>query len=91
MAGRYEEALALHRQILNNSQKEEVTKLWVTYIGLAEVYSEMGRDEDAHTQVLEILRIDPSFSLDNWSKTEPFRDGEHLEKRLTALRKAGLK
>jgi adenylate cyclase len=61
------------------------------HIGLAEVYSEMGRVEEAHTQALEILRINPSFSLENWSKREPFRDAAHLEKRLTALRKAGLK
>ena len=90
MAGRYEEALALYRQILDRVQKENFSPLPV-YIGLADVYSEMGRVEEAHTQALEILRIDPSFSLENWSKTEPFRDAKHLEKRLTALRKAGLK
>ena len=90
MAGRYEEALALYRQILYRAQKEALSPL-AAYIGLAEVYSEMGRVEEAHTQALEILRINPSFSLENWSKTEPFRDAKHLEKRLTALRKAGLK
>ena len=90
MAGRYKEALALYRQILNRAQKEALSPL-PAYIGLAEVYSEMGRVEEAHTQALEILRIDPSFSLENWSKTEPFRDATHLEKRLTALHKAGLK
>jgi len=91
MAGRYEEALALYRQILTHAQKDEVIKLLVTYIGLAEVYSEIDRVEEAHTQALEILRINPKFSLENWSQTEPFRDAAHLEKRLTALRKAGLK
>jgi adenylate cyclase len=90
MAGRYEEALTLYRQILNRAQKKTFILL-AAYIGLAEVYSEMGRVEEAHTQALEILRINPSFSLENWSKTEPFRDATHLEKRLTALRKAGLK
>jgi pentatricopeptide repeat protein len=90
MAGRYEEALAFYRQILNRAQKEAFNSLPV-HIGLAEVYSEMGRVKEAHTQALEILRINPSFSLENWSKTEPFRDAKHLEKRLTALRKAGLK
>jgi adenylate cyclase len=90
MAGRYEEALALYRQVLNRAQKEAFSPL-AAYIGLADVYSEMGRVEEAHTQALEILRINPSFLLENWSKTEPFRDAKHLEKRLTALRKAGLK
>jgi adenylate cyclase len=90
MAGRYEEALALYNQILTRAQKEAFSPL-PAYIGLAEVYSEMGRVEEAHTQALEVFRINPNFSLENWSKTEPFRDPKHLEKRLNALRKAGLK
>jgi len=90
MAGRYEEALALYKQVLYRAQKEAFSPL-AAYIGLADVYSEMGRVKEAHTQALEILQINPSFSLENWSKTEPFRDAKHLEKRLTALRKAGLK
>ena len=90
MAGRYEEALALYRQLLYRAQKEAFSPL-AAYIGLADVYSEMGQVEEAHTQASEILRINPNFSLEKWSKTEPFRDPKHLEKRLTALRKAGLK
>ena len=90
MAGHYEEALSLYRQILYRAQKEAFSPLPV-YIGLADVYSEMDRVEEAHAQALEILRIDPSFSLENWSKSEPFRDPKHLEKRLIALRRAGLK
>jgi len=90
MTGRYEEALALYRQIVDRAPKEAFNPL-PAHIGLAEVYSEMGRVEEAHAQSVEILRIDPSFSLENWSKTQPFRDATHLEKRLTALRKAGLK
>jgi adenylate cyclase len=90
MVGRYEEALVLYRKGLNRAQEVGLNPLPV-YIGLAEVYSEMGRVKEAHTHALEILRINPSFSLENWSKREPFRDAAHLEKRLTALRKAGLK
>ena len=90
MAGRYEEALALYKQILPRAQ-EEPFYLFPAHIGLAEVYSEMGPVEEAHAQVKEILRMAPRFSLENWSKTQPFKDAKHLEKRLTALRKAGLK
>jgi len=89
MAGRYEEALALYRQILPRAQ-EEPFYLFPAHIGLAEVYSEMGRVEEAHTQAKEILRIAPRFSLESWGKRQPFKDAKHLEKRLTALRKAGL-
>ena len=90
MAGRYEEALALYRESLHRAQQEALNPL-SAYIGLTEVYSEMGQVEEAQSQAIEILRINPSFSLENWSKTEPFRDAKHLEKRLTSLRKAGLK
>ncbi len=90
MAGRYQEALALYRQILTCAQEEPVY-LIAAHTGLAEVYSETGRVDEAHAQAKEILRMAPSFSLENWSKTQPFRDAKHLEKRLTALRKAGLK
>jgi tetratricopeptide (TPR) repeat protein len=90
MAGRYEEALGLYRQILNRAQKEAFSPL-AAYIGLADVYSEMGRVEEAHTQASEILRINPNFSLEKWSKTEPFGDAAHLGKRLTSLPKACLK
>ena len=90
MAGRYEEALALYKQILTRAQ-EETFYLFPAHIGLAEVHSEMGRVEEAHTQAKEILRMAPSFSLENWGKRQPFKDAKHREKRLTALRKAGLK
>ena len=90
MGGRYEEALALYKQVLTRAQKEAYNPFGA-HIGLAEVYSEMGRVQEAHTQAKEILQIAPSFSLENWGKTLPFRDPKHLEKRLTALRKAGLK
>ncbi len=89
MAGRYEEALALYGKILTRAQTE--TFYLSAHIGLAEVYSEMGRVDEAHTQGREILRIAPSFSLESWAKTQPFSDAKNLEKRLSALRKAGLK
>jgi tetratricopeptide (TPR) repeat protein len=90
MAGRYEEALALYSQILSRAPKEAFYLLYI-HIGLADVYSEMGRVEEAHTQAKEILRIAPSFSLENYGKMEPFKDPKHREKILTSLRKAGLK
>jgi len=90
MAGCYQEALVLYRNVLTRAQKESFRPM-PAYIGLADVYSEMGQAEEARAKALEILQINPNFSLENWGKTEPFRDPAHLEKRLTALRKAGLK
>jgi len=89
MDGRYKKALSLLKQGLYRAQKDGLNPLLI-HIGFAEIYSEMGRVEEAHTQALEILRIDSGFSLEGWGKTQPFRDAKHLERRLTALRKAGL-
>jgi hypothetical protein len=60
MPGRYEEALALDRQILTRAQKEAFNPLPI-HIELAEVYSGIGRVKEAHTQALEVLRIDPGL------------------------------
>ncbi len=90
MVRRYEEALAFYKQGLYRAQKDGLSPL-AAYIGLTEVYSGMGRIKEAQVQASEILRLNPNFSLENWSKTEPFKDPANLEKRLIALRKAGLK
>jgi adenylate cyclase len=90
MAGRYQDALTLYRKILTRAQEEPLYP-FLARIGLTEVYSEMGRVEEAHAQAKEILRIAPNFSLENWSRTQPFREAKNLEKRLASLRKAGLK
>jgi hypothetical protein len=51
---------------------------------MAVVYSWSGRDEQAQAQALEVLRINPDFSLERFAK--------RASPRLTeALRKAGLK
>ena len=89
MVGRYQDALGLYRKILTRAQ-EQPYFLVPAHIGLAEVYVETGRLEEARSNAKEVLRIAPKFSLANWIKTQPFKDPKHLEQRLTALRKAGL-
>ena len=90
MAGNYKEALALYRQILSRAQNTPVYAV-AAYIGLTEIYSELGQIEEARKQVKEINRLNPNFTIKNWSITQPFKDPKHLEQRLAALRKAGLK
>ena len=50
-----------------------------------------GRKENARKEALEVLRIDPTFSVErNYSNT-PFKDQGEVGRRKKALRKAGLK
>jgi adenylate cyclase len=60
-------------------------------MGLAVSYVRFGRDKEARAHAAEVMRINPNFSLETWRKTSFFKDPAHLERRLDALRKAGLK
>jgi hypothetical protein len=58
---------------------------------LAASYGMMGREQEARTEVAEVLRINPKFSLDYFVKTTPQKDQAIKEKTINALRKAGFK
>jgi tetratricopeptide (TPR) repeat protein len=92
MTGRYEEALTVYKQLLDRSLKGEFPALG-SHLYLAEVYAELGREEEARTHAAEVLRLKPKFSLKWVSKfvTYEYKDPAHLERRVNALRKAGLK
>ena len=84
--GRYEEAiLAFKKAIL-----KEPTSLFAPLF-LAVTYAMSGREEEAQAQAQEVLRIDPSFSLEYFGKRLPYKDPAETERVVDALRKAGLK
>ena len=91
MTGRYEDALTVYKQLLGRSRKGEFPSL-TPHLYLADVYAELGREEEARTHAAEVLRISPNFSLEVVSKinTYGYKDPAHLERRLNALRKAGI-
>lgn len=59
-------------------------------IGLAACYAEMGRLTDAREQAREVLRIWPDFSIERHTGMSRYRLAEHSERRLRALKAAGL-
>jgi adenylate cyclase len=61
------------------------------HIGLTVSYSLSGREEEARAQAAEILKVDPSFSLEYPEKIFPHKDHGETERVADALRKAGLK
>jgi adenylate cyclase len=91
MTGRYEEALTVYNQLLDRSRKGEFPIL-SAHLCLAETYAAFGKEEEARNHADEVLRINPLFSLKEINKILSFRykDPAHLERRLNALRKAGI-
>jgi len=91
MTGRYEEALTVYNQLLDRSRKGEFP-IFDANVFLADTYAAFGKEEEARNHAKEVLRIDPGFSLKEINKISAFRykDPAHLERRLNALRKAGI-
>jgi adenylate cyclase len=83
--GQYEEAIELCKKGLRGYPDE----LGI-YLTLSACYSALNRMEEAHNTVAEILRINPNFNLEYYSKTLPYKNQETLDKYIEALRKAGL-
>ncbi len=60
------------------------------HIGLTASYAEMGRLDDARTQAAEVLRIDPRYSIGRYATALTYKQPEHVQRNLEALRAAGL-
>ncbi len=64
--------------------------LSLTYVVLAMVHAEAGRDSEARKAVDALLRIDPTFSAGTHMRGLPLRDPEMEDRCRTALKKAGI-
>jgi adenylate cyclase len=84
--GRYEEAIAAYKRALTRN-----SDLLPAHQGLATIYSELGREEEARAEAAEVLKISPKYSLEGVRQLWPYKDQAVLERKLAALRKAGLK
>jgi hypothetical protein len=51
----------------------------------------MDREKEARAEAAEVLRIDPTFSLDRFAKVYPYKDRSVTDNLINACRKAGLK
>jgi adenylate cyclase len=85
-AGRFEEAVSAYKKAIQLAPDNILA-----HIALAATYSMMGREKDARAEASEVLRINPKFSLDFWTKTAARKDQSQRDKLINALRKAGLK
>jgi tetratricopeptide (TPR) repeat protein len=82
----YKEALtALEKAI------DAVPDFFLTRAFLAATYFELGREEEARVETLELRKRSPGTTLDVWRARLPYKNQSDLDRVLTALRKAGMK
>jgi len=86
LLGRYEDAIAAFKKALDR----EPMNLFA-HLGLAASYVSLGRQEEAHAEAAEVLKLDPEFSLENFVETTPLKNKTDVDRLVGALRKAGLK
>jgi len=91
-AGRYEEELAVSKELLKRALKGEYP-LKKAYRRLALIYARLDRMEEAQAYAAEFLKIDPNFSVERWRrspKLSVFKDQKWLDSVAAMLCKAGL-
>ena len=86
LLGRYDEAISAYKKAIYKEPSHVFS-----HIGLAVTYAVAGHETDARDEGLEVLRIDPDFSLEHFAKILPFKDQTENSRIIEALRKAGLK
>ena len=64
--------------------------LLIVHVRLAVCYAALGREEEAHAEAAEVLRLNPKFSVTNYTKRLSDKDKAAKERYIDALRKAGL-
>jgi len=85
LLGRYEEAVVLYQRAITQTPEYISPR-----IGLTACYAAMGRLEDARAQAAEVLRIDPRYSIGRYATARTYKQPEHAQHHLDALRAAGL-
>jgi tetratricopeptide (TPR) repeat protein len=85
-SGQYDETIALAKKAIEREPND-----LIAYIGLTSTFVMAGRMDEARAAAKEVLRINPSFSVERYEKMLPFKDKTAKDRIIDALRKAGLK
>ncbi len=84
--GRYAEAIPIFKAYVVRVPYQPWPHVWLTV-----AYSELGREQEARAEIVEILRISPHFSLKAEKERLALQDEALEERFVNDLRKAGLK
>jgi tetratricopeptide (TPR) repeat protein len=60
------------------------------HLSLAVCYVRLNRQEDAHVEAAEVLRINPKFSVDHYAKNIKVKDQDAKRRKIDDMRKLGL-
>ena len=85
-AGQYEESITTWKKSIDH-----YGHLVVRLAYLAASYSQLGREEEAKQIAIELLKADPTFTVQSWELAHMYKNSQDTERLLNALRKAGLK
>ena len=80
----FEQAQINLREALGRNPENLEARLY-----LAATLSRLDRPDEAAWEELEILGIDPDFNLNDWAETYPMARGDHFDRLLSDLRRAG--
>ena len=90
MIGKYEESVAAFEEMIRRDKEKEV-RMDRNNLYLATTYSMMGRIDEARDHVRKALEYNPKLTIEAWRKRLfQYKNPEHIERILDALRKAGL-
>jgi adenylate cyclase len=83
--GQYEEAIALYRKILQKEPNQLPAQ-----VQFVVALIQAGKEDEARAEAAKVLRIDPKFSVESFTKILPAKDQRVIDDIVSALRKAGL-
>jgi adenylate cyclase len=84
--GKYKEAAEAYQSAIQHSPDFLLVR-----IGLTASYAALGHGEDARAAAMEVLRIDPKFTLERFARGLLYKNQTDADRYIDALRKAGLK
>jgi len=86
LAGRFDEAIEQAKKAVEREPKNQFT-----HLSLASACILAGREEEARAAAVEVLKINPTFSVEQIARAIQYRDTSQIDRMTDALRKAGLK
>ncbi len=85
--GQHEEAVATFKKSLQLCGPDHL----ISHLALSITYVFMGLEKEARAEASEVVRINPNFSVERYTKSVPQIDQSRTKRGADALRKAGLK
>jgi tetratricopeptide (TPR) repeat protein len=86
LVGRFDEAVEQAKKAVDREPNNHFTNIFLAYACIL-----AGREEEARAAAAQVLKINPTFSLEQFAKIFPSTDTSRISRMIDALRKAGLK